>query len=139
MLIALGTAAININTRRGDLALTNVNSVPFSLPANKCALQSPRDMEILELRLSKHLTVDRVLNSRQRPPLAIPPPCGDERHGWSVRFNDRVNRRARYPSTNRRDGGQRGPYYQVRASRYVNRDQRKAIFREDPESRPRHY
>lgn len=61
-------------------------------------------------------------------PSRCPSSCGDERHGWSVRFNDRVNRRARYPSTNRRDGGQRGLYYQVRASRYVNREQRKAIF-----------
>lgn len=35
------TTAININTR-GDLARPNVNSGPFSLPVNKCALQSPR-------------------------------------------------------------------------------------------------
>lgn len=73
MLIALGTAAININTRRGDLALTNVNSGPFSLPANKCALQSPRDMEIPELRLSKHLTVDRVLTHGSAPSCHLSP------------------------------------------------------------------
>lgn len=36
-----GTTAININTR-DNLARPNVNSGPFSLPANKCALQSPR-------------------------------------------------------------------------------------------------
>jgi len=42
-LIALGTAAININTRaRARQPGRNVNSGPFSLAANKCALQSPR-------------------------------------------------------------------------------------------------
>lgn len=43
-----------------------------------------------------------------------------------VRFNDRVDRQARYPSTNRR--WSTGLYYQVRVFRYVNTDQRKAIF-----------